>query len=574
MNHRKVISPTSLAGFLALLATVAALAAVLTTSTLVEAQTQVPAVTGVSVQPGANAGELDVSWDAHPDGADDYRVSWAPQGENFRTWTNTNWNAYPTGTSLNITGLESGAAYKVKVRARFDEGPNSRWSAVKGATTRPANSAATGLPTASGTALVGETLTVGTSGISDGNGLSNPGFTYQWVRSVDGADTDITSATGSTFLLTYDELDHTVGVRVSFTDDDGYPETLTSAATGTVVRPPNASPSGRPAVSGVLAVGKTLTADTSGITDPNGLSNPAFTYQWVRVADGTNTNIAGATGPAYTPASGDEGAAFKVTVAFTDDDGYAETLTSDPTEVLETEGQDGQGNGVQPRVAPTDSPQNLRATTVSYATVTLEWDEPDNSIVRIRMIRTGGNLPDFTTDASSTNSRDTVTFEGLEPDTLYTFTVEYGSFFEEYGPAATINVRTLPIPAPTNVRVDSQETWSGGVRVTFKWDNPAQTLFLETSFATYDENMQSEANRSNWSQLLDSRRLTIEPDTTHNFATWYRTEDASGAFHEGPRAYLEFTRRPLAGGQHLHLRRFGRGRRHAHLHVDHHRFRR
>ena len=35
--------------------------------------------------------------------------------------------------------------------------------------------------------------------------------------------------------------------------------------------------------------------------------------------------------------------------------------------------------------------------------------------------------------------------------------------------------------------------------------------------------------------------LTFEPETTHNFATWYRTEDENGAYHEGPKAYLEFT---------------------------------
>ena len=55
MNHRKVISPTSRAGLLALLAAVAVLAAVLT-STPMATQAQAPAVTGVSVQPGANAG--------------------------------------------------------------------------------------------------------------------------------------------------------------------------------------------------------------------------------------------------------------------------------------------------------------------------------------------------------------------------------------------------------------------------------------------------------------------------------------------------------------------------------------
>ena len=131
--------------------------------------------------------------------------------------------------------------------------------------------------------------------------------------------------------------DHTIRVRVSFTDDDGYPETLTSDATGPVVRPPNASPGGRPAVSGVLAVGKTLTADTSGITDPNGLSNPAFTHQWARSIGSTDTDILGATGSSYTIASSDAGNAFKVTVAFTDDEGYAATLTSGLTQTVMTE---------------------------------------------------------------------------------------------------------------------------------------------------------------------------------------------------------------------------------------------
>ena len=140
-------------------------------------------------------------------------------------------------------------------------------------------------------------------------------------------------------------------MRVSFTDDDGYSETRTSAATDPVVRPPNASPSGRPAVSGVLAVGKTLTADTSGITDPNGLSNPAFTYQWVSTVAGIDTHITGATGSGYTLASSDEGAAFRVTVAFTDDDGYAESLTSDPTEVLDTENSGAESDAIQPRGA-------------------------------------------------------------------------------------------------------------------------------------------------------------------------------------------------------------------------------
>ena len=404
----------------------------------------------------------------------------------------------------------------------------------------PENSAASGSPAITGTAQVHETLSADTSGIADANGLSNVEYAYRWIRSTGGVDTDIGAATGSTYTLVRDDLGHTIRVRVSLTDDDGYPETLTSAATGPVVRPPNASPGGQPAVSGVLAVGKTLTADTSGITDPNGLGNPGFTHQWARSIGSTDTDILGATGSSYTISSSDVGNAFKVTVAFTDDDGYAETLTSDPTEVLETKGQDGQDNGVQPRVAPTSSPQNLRATSVFYASLKLEWDEPDTGITHIRFVRTGGNLPTDTLVALSGSTHNRAR-GGLEPDTGYTFTVEFGNSATEFGPAATINVRTLPIPAPTNVRVDSQATRPDAVEVTFEWDNPATSGRLTSSIAVYDETVQIQEYLLDYTDLRESVRLTQDLDTTYNFATWYRTVDENGAYHVGPKAYLEFT---------------------------------
>ena len=98
--------------------------------------------------------------------------------------------------------------------------------------------------------------------------------------------------------MTHGELGHTISVRASFTDDAGYPETVTSNATGPVIRPANVNPNGLPTISGTPGVGKTLTADPSGITDDNGLSNPAFTYQWVSSRDGADADIHGATGPA------------------------------------------------------------------------------------------------------------------------------------------------------------------------------------------------------------------------------------------------------------------------------------
>ena len=449
------------------------------------------------------------------------------------------------GGDANESMAESLGAGTYYVRVAARAGGNNNYRLRYGTSpapeqSTPENSAASGSPAITGTAQVHETLSADTAGIADANGLSNADYAYRWVRTSGGVDTDIGEATRSTYTLVRGDLGHTIRVRVSFTDDDGYSETLASAATDTVNRPPNASPTGAPTIKGVVAVGKTLNADTSGITDPNGLSNPGFTHQWVRVADGVDTGIAGATGSGYTLASSDEGAAFKVTVAFTDDDGYPETLTSAPTEVLETEGQDGQDNDVQPRAAPTDSPQNLRASNVSYESVILEWDEPDTGITHIRIVRTGGNLPDSTIVVALSGSRVSRGFGQLEPDTSYTFTVEFGSSATEFGPAATINARTLAIPAPANVRVDSQLT-SDDVRVTFKWDNPAVTDFLESSFAVYDSTLQTEVYLLNHTSPVESVPIHLDPDTTYNFATWYRTLDANDAYHEGPKAYLQFT---------------------------------
>ena len=92
------------------------------------------------------------------------------------------------------------------------------------------NSPATGAPTITGTAQVGETLTADTSGIADGDGLDNVSFAYQWVAD----DTDIAGATGSSYTLVAADAGKAIKVRVSFTDDEGNDETLTSAATAAV----------------------------------------------------------------------------------------------------------------------------------------------------------------------------------------------------------------------------------------------------------------------------------------------------------------------------------------------------
>ena len=191
------------------------------------------------------------------------------------------------------------------------------------------NIQATGLPTISGTAQVGETLTADTAGIADQDGLTNPAFTYQWVRSDGGVDTNIQDATGSSYILTGDDEGKTIKVLVSFADEAGNMESLPSAPTDVVAAAPaqNIQATGQPTISGTVQVGETLTASTAGIVDADGLTQAEFSYQWL--AD--DANIQGATSSSYTLTSAEQGKAIKVRVSFTDAEGNPETLTSDPT---------------------------------------------------------------------------------------------------------------------------------------------------------------------------------------------------------------------------------------------------
>ena len=97
-----------------------------------------------------------------------------------------------------------------------------------------ANNPATGAPTITGTPQVGGVLTANLSNVTDPDGLDDVGYSYQWIADDGVTETDIDHATGETYRpITADE-DKTVKVRVSFTDDEGNPESLTSAATGAV----------------------------------------------------------------------------------------------------------------------------------------------------------------------------------------------------------------------------------------------------------------------------------------------------------------------------------------------------
>ena len=241
-----------------------------------------------------------------------------------------------TGGSYTLVADDEGKAIKVRVSFSDDDDNEETLTSVATAAVAPRpNIPATGLPTISGTAQVGETLTVDTSGISDANGLTGASFGYQWIASDGNANTEIQGATASTYTLVAADEGKTIKVRVSFTDDANNQETLTSVATAAVSAAPNSPATGLPAISGTAQVGETLTTDTSGISDANGLTSASFGYQWISSDGNGDTEIQGATASTYTLVAADEGKTIKVRVSFTDDDDNVETLTSEPTAAVQ-----------------------------------------------------------------------------------------------------------------------------------------------------------------------------------------------------------------------------------------------
>ena len=237
-----------------------------------------------------------------------------------------------TRSTYTLTANEQGKT--VTVRVRFADDRNNIESLGSDATEEVAaavpNRRATGQPTIDGTPQVGETLTADTANIADQDGLTGVSYRYQWIA----GGTDIDGATGSSYELASSERGQPIQVRVTFTDDAGNAESLTSAATAQVEARPNTPATGLPAISGTPQVGETLTASTLSIADGDGLDNVSYRYQWIRSDGDTDTEIAGETSSTYAVAEDDVGKHVKVRVAFIDDAGNEESLTSGTTEVL------------------------------------------------------------------------------------------------------------------------------------------------------------------------------------------------------------------------------------------------
>ncbi len=284
------------------------------------------------------------------------------------------------------------------------------------------NDPATGAPTISGTAQVGETLRAATTGIADVDGLTSPTYGYQWVR-VDGAnETDIAGATSGAYTLVAADIGKKVRVKVSFTDDDGSDEERTSAAypaSGTVEAAPNRSPSFTSPATFSAAENQTTVGTVAASDSDSGDSVTGYTIQGG--ADRSKFSIVASTGvvtfasaPNFeAPADADTGNDYVVVVRAMSGAGER-AKTADQTITVTVTDVDGEAPGVP--VAPSVS-------SASLTSVTATWTAPANAGPAITdydyRYRVTSPVGSWTEVTSTTTTALGATITGLAENTEY-----------------------------------------------------------------------------------------------------------------------------------------------------------
>ncbi|TWU08136.1 LamG-like jellyroll fold domain-containing protein [Stieleria varia] len=270
----------------------------------------IPAIAGTAVEDQILT--ADTSGISDNDGLGAFSYQWLRDGV-----------AISGATASSYTVGDADVGTQISVQVIYTDGNGTAEGPLTSAQTSPVvnvNDSPVGVPTITGTVTEDQTLTADASGISDNDGLG--AFNYQWLR--DGVA--ISGANAGTYTLGDADVGTQISVEMTYTDGNGTAEgPITSAQTAVVVNV-NDAPVGIPTIAGTVTEDQILTADTSGISDNDGLG--AFSYQWLR--DGVA--ISGANAGTYTLGDADVGTQISVAVTYTDGNGTAEgPLTSTQT---------------------------------------------------------------------------------------------------------------------------------------------------------------------------------------------------------------------------------------------------
>jgi hypothetical protein len=125
-----------------------------------------------------------------------------------------------TNTTLVLTSAELNKTISVAVTYTDTAGYNELVLVTATGPVLTPNNSPTGTVVITGDLFVGATLTAGTTALADVDGLG--AFSYQWKAD----DIVINGATNATYVLTFDEVNKTMSVAVSYTDGTGHNELM------------------------------------------------------------------------------------------------------------------------------------------------------------------------------------------------------------------------------------------------------------------------------------------------------------------------------------------------------------
>ena len=227
-----------------------------------------------------------------------------------------------TSTSLTLSQTQVGKSISAAVF--FTPEDNGARLQIYSASTAPVinvNDAPTGAVAITGEVKQGIELTA-VSTVADADGLGT--LSYQWKA--DGVN--INSATGDKFTPTQAEVGKNLSVEVSYTDQLGGVELVSSALTVDVLNV-NETPLGDVGIAGYLLVGSVLTASNN-LTDADGIPANSIVYSWYQTinSEWPENPAVLATGPTFTLTSAQAGEQVRVVASYTDSQVTVESKTS------------------------------------------------------------------------------------------------------------------------------------------------------------------------------------------------------------------------------------------------------
>ncbi len=232
-----------------------------------------------------------------------------------------------TSSSYKLGSSDVGHTIRVVVTATNAGGSTPATSGASGVVL-PLPPTDTSLPTVSGSAVEGQSLTAGNGSWSG----SPSSFGYQWqdCNSSGSSCVSVGGATSSSYKLGSSDVGHTIRVVVTATNAGGSTP-ATSGASGVVLPLPPTDTS-LPTVSGSAVEGQSLTAGNGSWSG----SPSSFGYQWqdCNSSGSSCVSVGGATSSSYKLGSSDVGHTIRVVVTATNAGGST-PATSAATSVVE-----------------------------------------------------------------------------------------------------------------------------------------------------------------------------------------------------------------------------------------------